>query len=233
MTTPAAEAQPFPILFDNGKREILKLIAIITMVVDHVGIVVFSDNITLRLIGRISFPIFALLLAEGFIRTKHPRQYATRLFIFFLISQVPFVYALGYPEYLNIFLDLFIGFLLLWSLKNDRLVIFGPLFFAGVAVPPLFGYSLNYEWYGLLTIVLAYLYFTRRIPATGAYGIFALITFLLVALGQASIIQVFAVFSPLLVYGVLSSTLTMKRMPKYIYYAFYPAHLILLWLLFR
>jgi len=221
------------ILIENGKREVLKLIAIVTMLIDHVGIVVFSDQEVFRMIGRISFPIFALLLAEGFIRTKHPRQYATRLFIFFLISQVPFMAALQQPRYLNIFFDLFVGFVMLWLLKTNRTALFGLTLFAVAILPGVAGYSLNYSWYGLLTMVLAYLYFTKRLSALAAYSTFSFITCFLVYVGEASYLQLFAMLSPLVIHAVLSSHLAVRRMPKYLYYAFYPGHLIILWILFR
>ena len=226
------EQQPY-IFLESSKREILKLIAIVTMLADHIGIVVFENEPVFRIIGRISFPLFAMLLAEGFIRTKHPRQYATRLFVFFLISQIPFMAALQYTGYLNIFLDLLVGFLLLWLLKTDRTILFGLLLFTVAIFPSVSGYSLNYGWYWLLVIVLAYLYFTKRLKAIPTYALFVVITCLLVVTKNANFIQLFTVLSPLVAYAVLQSNLAMKRMPKYLYYAFYPAHLILLWFFFR
>ena len=48
----------------------LKMIAIITMVIDHVGAVLFPMNMIFRYIGRISFPLFVFLLVEGSIYTQ-------------------------------------------------------------------------------------------------------------------------------------------------------------------
>lgn len=72
----------------------LKLIAIITMLIDHTGAVLLRSNAELywpaRTIGRIAFPIFVFMLVEGFHHTSNIRKYLTRLGIFALISEIPF-----------------------------------------------------------------------------------------------------------------------------------------------
>ena len=68
----------------------LKLIAIITMVIDHTGAIFFPDQMWLRAIGRIAFPIFVFLLVEGLFNTSNIKKYLTRLGIFALISEIPF-----------------------------------------------------------------------------------------------------------------------------------------------
>lgn len=72
----------------------LKLIAIITMMIDHIGVVLLEDPSVLytlsRCIGRLAFPIFVFLIVEGFYHTSDVKKYLTRLGVFALISEIPF-----------------------------------------------------------------------------------------------------------------------------------------------
>ena len=68
----------------------LKLIAMISMVSDHVGDSFFPDQIWMRIIGRMALPIFAFCTAEGFIHTHDRMKYLRRMGIFALISEIPF-----------------------------------------------------------------------------------------------------------------------------------------------
>lgn len=77
---------------------VLKYIAVIAMLIDHIGAFVLEDmygiNSTIyilsRSIGRIAFPIFAFLLVEGFKKTKNRKKYFINLLIFALLSEIPF-----------------------------------------------------------------------------------------------------------------------------------------------
>ncbi|MBR1523666.1 MAG: TraX protein, partial [Lachnospiraceae bacterium] len=68
----------------------LKLIAVISMLIDHTGDVLFPGTMWLRYIGRLAFPIYCFLLVEGFFHTKDLRRYMFRLLLFGLISEIPF-----------------------------------------------------------------------------------------------------------------------------------------------
>lgn len=124
----------------------LKLIAIITMLIDHTAATIldrtmasrgmnslFGDhmtaiqyaNIAMRLIGRIAFPIFCFLLVEGFIHTRSKWKYTLRLAIFALISEIPFNLAFQGKffdkSYQNVFFTLTIGMLVMtgfWFVKE-------------------------------------------------------------------------------------------------------------------
>jgi hypothetical protein len=98
----------------------LKLIAIGTMVIDHVGAILLPQVWWLRLIGRISFPIFSYLLVIGFDRTSNKTSYAVRLAGFALVSQYFYQLALNTSTSLNIFATLLISFLLLWILTTKN-----------------------------------------------------------------------------------------------------------------
>ena len=68
---------------------VLKIIAIAAMLIDHIGSAI--DNNTMRIIGRLAFPIFAFQLAVGYSKTKNIKKYLIRLFIFAIISFVPYL----------------------------------------------------------------------------------------------------------------------------------------------
>ena len=93
-------------------RNQLKIIALITMLIDHIGIVFFSNMVAFRVIGRISFPIFAFFIAEGLHYTRDKFKYTSRIFIFAILSQLP--YTLLFQTYqLNILFTLFISIVLI------------------------------------------------------------------------------------------------------------------------
>ena len=76
------------IQFLNGFH--LKLIAICTMFIDHLGYTLFPGDLWLRCVGRVAFPIFCFLIAEGCVYTHDRRKYALRLLAFALLSEIPF-----------------------------------------------------------------------------------------------------------------------------------------------
>ena len=95
----------------------LKCIALITMIIDHVGAILYPEARVLRIIGRIAFPIYAFLVAEGFYHTKNVKKYMLRLLLFALVSEIPFDLALTGQilefGHQNVFFTLFAGLLLM------------------------------------------------------------------------------------------------------------------------
>lgn len=126
----------------------LKLIALCSMLLDHVGIVIVERGIlksdrplsmveilqtasgrrwwyvdrVLRCAGRLAFPIYVFLLVEGFVHTRHRKAYGMRLFGFALLSEVPFDWAIFgqavYPAYQNVMFTLLIAYLTLWMMQK-------------------------------------------------------------------------------------------------------------------
>ena len=79
----------------------LKYIALFSMLLDHIGVIfhpVLSKNMyfLLRAVGRLSFPLFSFILVEGFFHTKNRKKYQQRLFIFALLSELPYDLAFHY-----------------------------------------------------------------------------------------------------------------------------------------
>lgn len=84
----------------------LHLIAMFTMLCDHLWGTVIPGNDWLTCIGRISFPIFAFMIVEGYFHTKNLKKYVLRLLFFAVISEIPFNLAVGsrlfYPIHQNV-----------------------------------------------------------------------------------------------------------------------------------
>lgn len=100
----------------------LKIIGIAAMVCDHVGVVFFPEFTILRIIGRISFPVFAFLLVEGYFHTRSIPRYMGRLFLMALISEIPYDLAM-YGRVVdlrrqNVFFTLFLGILMLYLFET-------------------------------------------------------------------------------------------------------------------
>lgn len=136
-------------------QETLKVIACMTMLLDHVG-AMFVRGYTLRIIGRIAFPIFCFLMAEGAYYTKNPRKYALRLLIGALLSEIPF--DLAFQRGLtwrsqSVMVTLLLGFLAVEAIQNTQNNLLKLLAVsAGFALGQLL--QTDYGGYGVLLIVL-------------------------------------------------------------------------------
>ncbi|MBO5784101.1 MAG: hypothetical protein J6R33_03940 [Clostridia bacterium] len=213
---------------------VLKTIACVAMLVDHAAVVFGAALPTgvywaMRGVGRLAFPIFCFFIAEGFVRTKSRGRYALRLALFALISEIPFdLVASGRVMNLsgqNVYLTLLLGLLGLWG--HDALAKRGIT--VAAALPPLvcaLAAQLTGADYGAGGVLLIFV-----IHLCAANKIWQGVGVLLVtsALARA--------FHPIQMVGVLGWVLCLgyngRRGPraKYLMYAFYPLHLLGLWLL--
>ena len=91
----------------------LKIIAMISMVIDHVALYLMDDSTvlyeTMRCIGRIAFPVFAFLIAEGFIHTRSRYRYFFTLLGFAVISEIPWYLLNGADGTHNVMFTLALG----------------------------------------------------------------------------------------------------------------------------
>jgi len=215
--------------FDSG-RELLKWIAIITMTVDHVGAILYPEFTVLRFIGRLSFPLFAYLLILGLENTRNIRNYFIRLFIFALISQVPFFLALGFEPfgYLNIFFTLSSGLLFIHFFKKGSIFTLIPMF-ASLILP------FDYGIYGIA--VIGCMYILKENTKFGVFSLVLLNMLFLVPL-NSQFLSLSAI--PLILLhknGLLKITrettekVTIPLWRKYFFYIYYPLHLTLLFLI--
>lgn len=221
----------------------LKLIALAVMAVDHFAASILYYNILLpaaplspdmpqwkiyrlyeamRFVGRIAWPVFAFLMVEGFFYTSSRKRYASRLLLFALLSEIPFDLALGDGiwdfSHQNIFFTLLIGFCVLWVMEQMK-TLPGFLFFQTAAVVAgcwiAFVLQTDYDWRGVILIVVLYLFRSNRLLMTAA-GCVCLLWEAPACLA----------FLPINLYNG-------KRgfSMKYFFYLFYPVHLLFLGIL--
>lgn len=211
----------------------LKLIACLSMLIDHLGAVCFSGMIAFRIIGRLAFPIYCFLLVEGAVHTHDMKKYMLRMGIFALISEIPFDLAfyhqLVYPGHQNVFFTLGLGLLAIWFLEHpienldipDALYKFLVIIAAGLIAE---FFNTDYGFTGVAVICI--FYYLREQPLL-KYLIAAI---LLAAMGGVEVYAVLALI-PILLYNGQRGRQT-KAM-QYGFYVFYPAHLLLLAVLYH
>lgn len=222
------------------------------MIIDHFGDAYIKHISLMNLIGRIAFPIFAFQISEGYLHTKNLKKYFLRLFLFALISQIPFM--LFYSLYtdgltLNIFFTLFIGLLAIFlydkithfsfqSIKSEKIKSFFR-YLLGFLIVFLLGvlaqiYHLDYGFFGIAIIFLFYLFRNHKLIMVISfilacilkYGIDYLDTFNLLYIGLT-------IFTILPIVFICLYNKKQGPKVKYLLYLFYPVHLLILYFLFR
>lgn len=214
---------------------VLQWIALLAMVTDHVGYAFFPGLRVLRSVGRLSFPIFAFLLSQGFTHTSNRRNYALRLFLFGLVSEVPYQFLLYggfvHPPWKNILFALLLSFFAMWCLEQGGVFLLGSA--AAVLAAEWGGFS--YGAYGVL-LTLCFFECGRVFPKEKDrrkekvfWSLSLAVLTLLYCLLHGGWFQIWAALAavPLLLYNGERG----KRLPRYFLYAFYPAHLAVLVLL--
>ncbi len=224
----------------------LKIIAMVSMLIDHIaagflekGWIPYITNAygldsrlvniwsvadtLMRDIGRLAFPVFCFLLVEGYFHTSSVKRYLGRLFIFALISEIPFDLAiyqsLWYPGHQNVLFTLFLGLLAIYLYeltgkeKQSRLslliVLVGVGFLAMAA-------KTDYSFVGVLLIFVFYVFRDRELmrDLVGA-----------VTMLGAGVIEIagYVAFIPIHFYNGKRGL----RL-KYVFYCFYPLHLLVI-----
>lgn len=206
----------------------LKIIALVSMLIDHIGAVLFPQWIVLRIIGRLAFPIYAFLLVEGYFHTKDRIKYIKRLGIFALISEVPFDLAFQGQiltfDHQNVFFTLAFGLLVLYFLDKARekdFVLNGAIAFGIVFLSIIM--RTDYSAFGIAMVLFFYSYRSSRLQAVAFVGG---INVLFGLLQLPRPLQMAAAFAGIPIY--LYNGEKGPSINKYIFYAFYPVHLLVL-----
>lgn len=212
-------------------QEWLKGIACITMLIDHIGAVFFPQYRWLRVIGRLAFPIYCFLLAEGVAHTKSPVRYGLRLVVGAVLSEFFFDYLFygGLTmQHQSVMITLLLGFFMaLWMKKGGRVL---PLVLYAFAAELL---GTDYGGWGIALIWLFVI--TRGAPLRWLeqLGGMAIISWEMISakvwLGGFSIpIQMFALLAmiPILLYS--GKKASSSKLLQWCFYLFYPLHLAVL-----
>lgn len=219
----------------------LKLLAIITMTIDHTGGFFFAHDINWVIVGRLAFPIFAWGIANGYAHTKDAYAYMSRLLGFAVLSQIPF--SLGYvhlgydPTILNIFFTLAIGLLAIIKFEEATHPIIGWVWLAVFVVWSSF-FKMDYGGYGVLMIFFFHLTYRQIIPTVLLQlFLFFMCSAVAIVLWQ-EIPQInILLIHPVQVFSLIAllpiALYTGEQGPKFSkwFYWFYPVHLTVLLIL--
>ncbi len=234
----------------------LKILAILFMTIDHLGHFIPESPyyIPMRMIGRLSFPIFLFLIIQGYKHTSDILKYIINLFTFALISILPFYYAFGL--YFNVYFTLATVVMMLYLFYNTENEIFNFLIFI-----VFFVFSKPFDW-GQPAILTVYLLrnklsddnklavylpltlgFSTWIYYVTDYSFVFLKDFIQNPEYKYQLIEsIFA--SSLFVVSIMLSTIFLtsyngergfkfKGYKKYIFYIYYPLHLIIIATFFK
>ena len=199
----------------------IKIFAEVFMVMDHVCYLLMPDFLTLHFIGRLSFPLFAWLLAKGEKHTQNVYRYGARLLITAIISQP--IYTVVFQKFsFNILFTLLLGLVMLRLVRLcpqlwQQLIIIGLC----AAVSEVLGFE--YGGYGIGVILLMSL-IDKLNPRVWLLYWCIFHFFSLVILSMLNIFQGWAIFAGFIVFQFNGKPGSRARW----FYIFYPAHLIIL-----
>ncbi|MFD1886564.1 TraX family protein [Paenibacillus wenxiniae] len=203
----------------------MQWIAMITMLIDHLGYAFFSDERYLRVIGRIAFPIYCYLLVVGYQRTRNVQKYTVRLLLIAMLSQFPFMYAFNISN-LNVVFTLLFGLLLMIAI--DRIPRQWMILSVMLAFAVALGAEVLHTDYGAYGIALILIF--RYAPGYWAVLLHLVLNILFQLGGFNSSLQSFSIVATLLIAIQQSAldTLRLPRAPSWLWRAFYPAHLAII-----
>ena len=206
----------------------LRMLAMITMLIDHVGATFFPEEMGLRFIGRIAFILFAFLTAEGMYYTKNKNAYIKRLLLCGVLSEIPFDLMVSGQlftlEMQNVCFVLALGVIAckLLEERKQRETIVTLLGLGGVLAITYY-IPMDYGLAGVISVVIMYyLNHTRKSRVIGAVGSVA-VTMLV------SPLQVFALLAVPFVYFYNEEQ---GKRYGYFFYLFYPLHMLIIWLVY-
>lgn len=228
----------------------LHLMAMAFMLCDHLWGTVVPGNDWLTCVGRISFPIFAFLIVEGYFHTRNLRRYAGRLLLFAVLSEIPFNLAMGsrlfYPVHQNVLWTFLIALgLIHWNERaKDKLWKRIAVGCASVILGALAGLVTMVDFYhvGVLTVLVFYFFRQRNLPSR--IGQLLCLGYLNLELLGGLVYEIplggftltlpqqgFALLALIPIWLYRGRQGYHSKALQYAYYGFYPLHLLILGIL--
>ena len=205
------------------------MIALVTVLTDHIGGIFYPDMIALRVIGRIAFPIYCFLLVQGFLHTSNLKKYMIRMGVFALLSEVPFDLArTGYWLDLgrqNVFITLFLGLCCMTIYRLSEQTQQPILMVSGILAVCILSQLIraDYQWLGILLIMIFYIWKTSKLIC---YAAFITVTSVY-CLTVMSWLQAASICALIPIYWYNGKR--GKYSFRYVFYFFYPVHLFILY----
>lgn len=150
----------------------LHILAMVFMLCDHLWAKVIPGNDWLTCVGRMAFPLFAFMVAEGYFRTKNVWRYLQRHFLLAIISEIPFnlmyTSTVLYPFHQNVVWTLIFGLLLIHFIETVRqkgkIWLTVPAVVFSCAFGWLIGHIVMSDYYGagVLTVIVFYLFHRKK-----------------------------------------------------------------------
>ncbi len=230
----------------------LKILAMVFMLLDHLWATIIPGNQWMTAVGRLAFPIFAFMISEGYAHTSDFKKYAKRLFIFGLISEIPFnLMSAGsfiYPFHQNVMFTLLLGLLSIREVdrfKQNIKVKTGIFCLLKVALFLIIGTVgfVDYGAMGILVIIAFYVF--RDIKFGRLFQLASLVLLFIVFFKGLQIVIPIAgheFLFPMQGFGVLSMIPICfyngkkganSKLLKHAFYWFYPLHMAAIYLVWR
>ena len=227
----------------------LKIIALVSMFTDHAGKMIFPSVPEMRILGRIAFPVYVWCMIVGFHYTRSVPRYMLRILAVGLASQPLYNLAMNHTwTSPNVFLTLFLGLCALWGIREKKY--FSHLWAPAAALILAIVLNADYGWKGVLLFILLYAVQDSRPGIAGVmvayfmyWGTFYSVTKSMFGLTidleavPGFLKQLLSPFLRMEAYALLSLPLILVRfkkdlkLPRWVGYALYPAHLALLYVL--
>lgn len=207
---------------------ILKIIALIAMTIDHTGKVFLTNPDFCNILGRVSFPIFAFLIVEGYHHTRSLKKYLLRLFLIAVIAQVAFFNLFGG---LDTIFTLLLGLLciLIYEKESDKIISLIVIITIGISALLL---NFDYGLYGILMIIFFHIFYKSKAKKSIAFTILVLLHFSILIYSSKDIsllLPMVSTLSTLIFINLYNNKQGLKF--KYLFYIYYPLHLYVLWII--